>query len=171
MRVLVVSIYVNAILWSIPFVRSMSEAIVLAGCPRWLLGSMGVAFAAAVVACAWYERRSSAAVASAAAVYGALVAYLRAIPNEIVHLGEYGVLSLLAWWMLAPVAGRRGPWAALGLAFFVGFVDECTQGATPGRFFDWRDVAVNAIAAAVPIWLGVRGSPGTARGHRPASPR
>lgn len=155
MRVLAVSIYVEAILWSVPFVRPMSDAIVLAGCPRWLIGSAGLAFAAAVVAWAWYRLRSWV-VASAAVVYGAVVAYLRAVPNEIIHLAEYGALSLLAWWMLAPFAGRRAPWAALALTSLVGLIDEWTQGATPGRFFDWRDVAVNAVAAALPIGLGVR---------------
>jgi hypothetical protein len=30
------------------------------------------------------------------------------------------------------------------------------QGATPGRFFDWRDVDVNTVAAVVPLGLGAR---------------
>lgn len=154
-RVLVVAVYVDAILWSIPFVRPISEAIVHAGYPRWLIGSAGVAFATAVVAYAWRRLRPWA-IAVAALLYGALVAYLRAVPDQVVHIAQYGGLSLLAWWMLVPVAGRRGPWAALALTSLVGFVDEWTQGVTPGRFFDWRDVAVNAIAAAVPIWLGDR---------------
>jgi hypothetical protein len=155
-RVLVASVYVNAVLWSVPFVRPMSEAIVRAGGPRWLVGSAGVAFAAAVVGWSWHRLRSPFVVVAATAAYGAVVAYLRAVPNEIVHLAEYGVLSLLAWWTLAPIAGRRAPWAALALASLVGLLDEWTQGATAGRYFDWRDVAVNAVAAALPIGLGVR---------------
>jgi len=154
-RVLATSIYVNAVLWSVPFVRPMSEAIVRAGAPRWLLGSAGVVFAAAVVGWAWYRLRPPLA-GAATVIYGALVAYLRVVPNEIIHLAEYGVLSLLTWWTLAPIAGRRAPWTALALTSLVGLLDEWTQGATPGRFFDWRDVAVNAVAAAVPIGLGVR---------------
>jgi hypothetical protein len=30
------------------------------------------------------------------------------------------------------------------------------QGATQGRFFDWRDVDVNTVAAVVPLGLGAR---------------
>lgn len=154
-RALVVAAYVNAVLWMIPAVQPMSAAVIRAGYPRWSIGAAGVAFAAAVVAYGWRRLRTPA-ITVAIAVYGALVAYLRAVPNEVVHIAEYGVLSLLVWWMLAPAAGRRAPWAAVAMASLVGFVDECTQGVTPSRFFDWRDVAINAIAAAVPVWLGAQ---------------
>lgn len=153
LRALVVAVYVDAVLWSIPAVRPISEAVVRAGYSRWLIGSAGLAFAAGAIVYGWRRLRARAA-AAAALAYGALIAYLSAAPDEVVHIAEYGVLSLLAWWMLAPAAGRGAPWAALALTSLVGFVDECTQGATPGRYFDWRDVAVNSIAAAVPIWLG-----------------
>ena len=58
---------------------------------------------------------------------------------------QYGLLALLA--------GRAfggGTAAALGggaAAAGVGLLDEIVQGATPGRVFDWWDVALNAAAA------------------------
>jgi len=62
-----------------------------------------------------------------------------------VHLPEYGLLAILAAWAAGGATG-----AAIGCgaaAAGVGFLDELVQLATPGRVFDWWDVALNAAAA------------------------
>ena len=72
---------------------------------------------------------------------------LASSPIALVHMPQYGLLALLA--------GRafgRGTVAALGggaAAAGAGLLDEIVQGVTPGRVFDWWDVALNAAAAAL----------------------
>lgn len=70
---------------------------------------------------------------------------LASSPVGRVHLPEYGLLSVLAF-----RAGGGTMRAALGggaLAAAVGLLDEIVQLVTPGRVFDWWDVALNAAAA------------------------
>jgi VanZ family protein len=62
-----------------------------------------------------------------------------------VHLPEYGLLAVLAAWAAGGAAGRAiGCGAAAGA---VGYLDELVQLVTPGRVFDWQDVALNVAAA------------------------
>ncbi|MHB8836984.1 MAG: VanZ family protein [Candidatus Methylomirabilia bacterium] len=70
---------------------------------------------------------------------------LASSPIGRVHLPEYGLLALLAGWAVG-----GGMLAALGsgiAAAGVGFLDELLQEFTPGRVFDWWDVALNVAAA------------------------
>jgi hypothetical protein len=70
---------------------------------------------------------------------------LASSPIGRVHLPEYGLLAVLA---ARAAGGATG--AAVGCGFAaagVGFLDELAQLATPGRYFDWWDVALNAAAA------------------------
>jgi hypothetical protein len=72
---------------------------------------------------------------------------LASSPIGRVHLPEYGLLAVLAARALGGTLA-----AALGggiLAAGVGFLDELAQLVTPGRVFDWWDVALNAAAAAL----------------------
>ena len=72
---------------------------------------------------------------------------LASSPIGRVHLPEYGLLAILATRALGGTPG-----AAIGggvLAAGVGFLDELVQLVTPGRVFDWWDVALNAAAAAL----------------------
>lgn len=83
-----------------------------------------------------------AALALAAAAAGAL---LCSSPVGLVHLPEYGLLAVLTARAIGGAAG-----AALGggaAAAGVGLADELVQSVTPGRVFDWWDVALNAAAA------------------------
>ena len=73
--------------------------------------------------------------------------YLNAIPDEIVHLLEYGILAGLLRRAL-PGAG-----AAIGVAGLIGGLDEITQGVTAGRVFDVRDIGINVVAAALAVWF------------------
>ena len=70
---------------------------------------------------------------------------LASSPIGRIHLPEYGLLAVLAGWA---VGGRI--LAAIGsgiAAASVGFLDELVQLVTPGRVFDWWDVAINVAAA------------------------
>ena len=151
LRWLFVAVYVNAVFWSIPYVRPASNALRQAGA-RWVFGAAGIVFAAAVIGMA-LRRAHWTGLAAATVVYAALVAYLRGIPDEVVHLAEYGGLGLLVRFALDTSPGAAKSAVAIVLTAALGFLDEWTQGATPGRFFDWRDVAVNTVAAAVPVLL------------------
>ena len=151
LRWLFVALYVNAVFWSIPWVRPASNALRQAGA-RWVFGAAGIVFAAAVVGVALRHAHWTA-VAGAMLVYAALVAYLQGIPDEVVHLAEYGGLGLIVRWALGTAPGAAKSGVAIVLTAALGFLDEWTQGVTPGRYFDWRDVIVNTVAAAVPVVL------------------
>ncbi len=74
-----------------------------------------------------------------------------ALPEERIHLAQYGPVGVLAWRALG---GRT--LAALVLALGLGFVDEGIQGALPSRTFDVLDVFANGVAASAGVLL-VRG--------------
>ena len=81
-------------------------------------------------------------------------------PEEAVHLVEYGVLGLL----LAHALGFRirswvvYPAAALVGAFF-GCLDEFVQWLTPRRYFDFRDIWINAGACTLAVIALAKGLP------------
>jgi hypothetical protein len=85
---------------------------------------------------------------------------LRHAPEEALHFLEYGVLGLLLYRAL-----RHGmdDWAVFPAAMLVGtafgVLDELVQWFVPGRFWDLRDVLVNAGA----IGLGLLAFAGGAR--------
>lgn len=73
--------------------------------------------------------------------------------DKMLHAGAYGVLAGLAAWALARgrvrmMTGRLalGAWA---IAAAYGATDELHQFFVPGRQSDWRDLAADAIGAAV----------------------
>lgn len=97
-------------------------------------------------------------VALAGALYAA-IALAMEVPQERLHLVEYGFLALLlraaiAVSVAARPDGRRvsnvDVWA-LGAATAVGWIDEAVQGILPNRIYDLRDVAFNALAAALAL--------------------
>lgn len=94
----------------------------------------------------------------AGALYAA-IALAMEVPQERLHLVEYGFLALLLRAAIAAsVAARPGGrrvsnvdvWA-LGAATAVGWIDEAVQGILPNRIYDLRDVAFNALAAALAL--------------------
>jgi len=93
------------------------------------------------------------------------------LPEERLHFLEYGIVGGLVFAALferqknkgdtsGGTSGRRGPlWPAVG-AFLItgaaGWVDEGIQEILPNRFYDLRDVAMNAAGGALAIasiWL------------------
>jgi len=87
---------------------------------------------------------------------------LASSPIGRVHLPEYGLLAVLAARAFggATLGAFGGGAAAAGIGLF----DELVQGATPGRVFDWWDVALNAAAALLGgfacAWWRWTGKPG-----------
>lgn len=86
---------------------------------------------------------------------GAWLSTAWALPEERIHLAAYAPLGILAW---RAVERRLVP--ALLLCWTIGAADEALQGFLPGRTFDPRDVAANAVAATAGLALarGGRGS-------------
>lgn len=97
-------------------------------------------------------------VALAGALYAA-IALAMEVPQERLHLVEYGALALLLRMAIAESVAARSAadrvsnvdvWA-LGAATTVGWIDEGVQGILPNRMYDLRDVAFNALAAALAL--------------------
>ncbi len=85
---------------------------------------------------------------AATALAGAWLASWWVLPEERVHLAQYGPLGILAWRALG---GRTA--AALVLAAAIGAGDELLQGALPARTFDAWDVGANAVASGAGVLL------------------
>ena len=70
---------------------------------------------------------------------------------ERTHLPEYGVAACLAWRALAPSLPGSVPGyvASAVLASGIGYGDELLQRIVPGRVYDLRDVAMNAVGAVL----------------------
>ena len=108
-------------------------------------------------------------------LYAALALAME-VPQERLHLVEYGALALLLRGAMAEsvrvrnLAGRVSSvdvWA-LGAATAIGWLDEAVQGLLPNRTYDLRDVAFNALAAAMALVAAAaaRKAMGTAEGSR-----
>ncbi len=155
-RWLLLGVYVAAIYAFLPFGRG----VVIALRQSHSLGLVVTAvFFAAIVALAYHivfnvrlsDRVAFAALVVLAVAVAALVLGL-SIPEERVHFLEYGLLALLARYVLSchlpPPAQYLG---ALVLASAAGWGDELIQGLLPDRVHDLRDVAVNAVAALLAL--------------------
>lgn len=152
LRWAVLGLYTAAVFLSIPYTRSVvlwaagrfgEGAPVVAGLT--VLVPAGVALAVRLRSVGAAFPRPHLALAGIALAALASWRLLASSPIALIHMPQYGLLALLA--------GRAfggGTAAALGggaAAAGVGLLDEIVQGATPGRVFDWWDVALNAAAA------------------------
>ncbi|HZJ29450.1 MAG TPA: VanZ family protein [Solirubrobacterales bacterium] len=76
------------------------------------------------------------------------------IGRKIGHAGVYGLLTLLWWWALAPVAAHRPRLiAAAVIALLYGASDEYHQTFIAGRVGSPIDVAIDAVGVAATCWL------------------
>ena len=172
-RRLLLGAYVALLYGLVPYGPALGRAAQASAAGRYVLGPGAIVVvvggALAIFARMRTRRVPGPAYALAAAAvlgYALALGWLRAIRLERVHLPEYGIASLLAWWALVPSLGDRGRTyvAAAVLAATIGWGDELVQSITPGRVYDLRDVAANAIgavlgAAVVATWRA--GSPRT----------
>jgi VanZ family protein len=92
------------------------------------------------------------------AIYAGLALAME-VPQERLHLVEYGALALLVRAAVAEsVAVRRlegrvtnvDVWS-LGGVTLIGWLDEAVQGILPNRVYDLRDVGWNALAAGLAL--------------------
>jgi VanZ like protein len=157
-RWLVVGAYTAFLYGLLPYGPAIGRAVQASAAGRWVLGRGAVVVVLAIVAVlvARLARRRApawtyAVLAAVAAGYAAALAWLQAVRLERVHLPEYGIAAWLAWRALAP-RFRDVPTtylAAALLAAAIGWGDELVQAVTPGRVYDLRDVAANALGAAL----------------------
>jgi len=88
-----------------------------------------------------------------AVCYVAILFWLK-MPEERIHLIQYGVLACLA---VRALRLDMPPLVSYGIAFvltsILGLVDEMIQHILPNRYFDWKDVRLNAISAGLGLFL------------------
>ena len=95
------------------------------------------------------------------ALFAAGAWHLRRNPEEAFHFIEYGLVGVLSYRALRNRMRDPLVFCAAGfLGALLGGLDEMLQYLAPGRFFDFRDMLINAIAA----WLAIAG---VAAGWRP----
>jgi len=152
--------YVAAIYLSLPFAPRVGLRFLRTAPGGWLLGAglpLAALAGAGAVALALRRRGAPrwayAALAAAAAGYALAFSWLSAQRLERTHLPEYGIAAWLAWRAVAPlVRGRAAGYAAAAaLAAAIGWSDELLQRVVPGRYYDLRDVAMNALGAVLGI--------------------
>ncbi|MBF0283042.1 MAG: VanZ family protein [Magnetococcales bacterium] len=86
------------------------------------------------------------------------VALMMEKASERGHIPIYAVLGLLVCRAFSRV--RREPlhpvlawlWPTL-ITAALGVTDELIQRVLPNRYFDWKDIAVNAMSGALGVWL------------------
>lgn len=88
-----------------------------------------------------------------AAAYGLILLKLSRFPAERLHLLEYGVVGLLAHRALKhhtiePVCTNL----AILVTLNIGLLDELIQGILPNRYYDTKDVLVNAAAGILGVF-------------------
>ena len=93
-------------------------------------------------------------------LFGITIYRLREIPEEAMHVAEYGLLGLLVFRALTHDLRDYAIYPAGALIVgIIGTVDEFIQWALPSRYFDLRDILINFVAgclAQVAIFAGLR---------------
>ncbi len=152
--------YTLAIYTTLPWGPRLARPVVRSAVGGWLLGrgSAVLAAAAAVTVGLRLWRRGAPPRAWAALGLAGLgaaggLAWLGAQQIERIHLPEYALAAVLAWRALAPAMPSDGAayGAAAVLAAAIGWGDELLQKITPGRVYDLRDVAANALGALLGV--------------------
>src|SRR5207247_1036134 len=152
--------YVAATYASLPFAPRLGLRFLRTAPGSWVLGPglalVLLAGAAALVLVLRRRRapaRAYAALAVAAGGYALALSWLTAHHLERTHLPEYGVAAWLAWRALAPlVPGPLAGYAAgAALAAAIGYGDELLQSIVPGRYYDIRDVGMNALGSVLAV--------------------
>ena len=163
---------------SIPFVRPIQRTLAGRTGSGWITVVVLIAVAAALVGAFILVRRSPrpttlfdlAWLVAIAACAAAAAWHLRRQPEEAVHLLQFGVLAVLIYRALrAPEPDVAILAAVAVLGALVGTVDEIIQWIVPERFWDLRDVAVNAGACALAAAAQWRLDPGPWRRPRASS--
>lgn len=154
--------------WALAVLAAIQAAAVFAGALVEAIGSaalLGAAFAAgfalaiaAGVGIALGRRPPAEAwVALGVAATFLMIPVRSGVPAlERTHLFEYGLLAVLIYEALTERKAKAGAAhlpavTAIVAAALLGWMDEALQGLVPGRVYDLRDVALNALAALVAV--------------------
>ncbi len=77
----------------------------------------------------------------------------RRAPAETVHFLEYGLLGILLFRALSHKINDKSIYFTAALiAVLVGIADEFIQWITPGRFWEFRDVGLNALSGSLALF-------------------
>lgn len=160
-------LWFGLILTTVPLIRRFQEWIASTVGSEWFGYVTVTCLAAGTISAVLLLRRRSvgpsfrriAWIGGPALIAVVWVSRLWGRPEEAIHLVEYGVLALF---VTLALRGRFQTWlvvpAATLLCSAAGCIDEVVQWFTPGRFFDFRDIGLNAGAAALASlahWKGV----------------
>jgi hypothetical protein len=157
-RWLVLAAYVAVLYGTLPFGPRVGLAVLRTRAGGWLLGPglPVLALFGAASLMVFLRRRDAppwayAALVAAGGAYALAFSWLRAAHLERTHLPEYGLASLLAWRALVPLfpGGVTAYAAAAVVGAAIGYGDELLQSVVPGRHYDLRDVAMNAVGAVL----------------------
>ena len=180
-RAAVVAAIATAVLFaSIPLVRWAQRELTARIDIQWITVAVLAGVAAALVAALVVLGRSRRRLRvvdvvwlTALAAIAAWVAWqLRGMPEEAIHLLEYGVLAALLYRAMRPAEPDLAVLAAVVLVgTLIGTVDEIIQWITPERFWGLRDIVVNSGACALAVAGLWRLDPGPWRPIRPTSAR
>jgi len=152
----VLLLYLGVIYAFLPFGR---EVVIALGQRHYLGLVVTALYFCSIVGIVYYllfnvhlsDKVAFAALVVLAVAIGTLVLGM-SVPEERVHFVEYGVLALLARAALAPtVSPPRQYLGAWLIAALAGWGDELIQLVLPDRFYDLRDVCVNAVAALLAL--------------------
>ena len=84
------------------------------------------------------------------AAYAYLLMVFAPIPAERLHLVEYGLVGFFLYRALRlDLKPGKAYFCSFALTVTVGFVDECIQWVLPQRYFEMKDVQLNAISGAL----------------------
>jgi len=95
-----------------------------------------------------------------AALYVYFTLKLWRAPEEAVHFLEYGLLGFFLFRALSLSIRDKGIYlTALLIGSLIGIFDEILQWMMPGRYWDFRDAGLNALATGlfqVALWKGIK---------------
>jgi hypothetical protein len=169
--------YVGVIYGTLPFGPWVGLRLVRTTFGGWLLGPglPLLALVGGVGGMVVLRRRKAprwayAVLALSAVGYVVAFSWLRAQRLERTHLPEYGVAAWLSWRAIEPVVpGALASYAtAAAMAAAIGYGDELLQRVVPGRYYDLRDVAMNALGAVLGVLVLAAARAGKAR-HKAAA--
>jgi len=154
---LLVFVWVALIYASIPFVRPLCETL-----RRYTLLNFSIFLSVAAIVILFlralrqqkhWDRLTYVFLFLALAMYAYGFIVIK-IPEEKIHFIQYGILSFLVYQAIAlDVRGFQSYLWAFILVTFLGWMDECIQAITPGRYFGWSDVGLNSVSGVLGLFV------------------
>ena len=153
---LYVALWSLVIFSTIPFARALIDTVdERIGLQVFLYVTVSLVLVGGAVAFANLRKRQLPATAylwlfAVSAAFIAYAYYLRDIPEEAIHVAEYGFLGFLVYRALVHrIHDYSIYFVATLIVGIVGIMDEYIQWVVPSRVFDLRDIRTNFIAGAL----------------------